>query len=102
MDDLHQAESMLADIAGLGRITVSGRGFAYVLHDPTIQAAEGADFAVAGRRRRRVGDARTWQAHGVAVAKLLRIEKRRLVVVNTLGQVLVLTAATEAGSEDED
>ena len=93
---------MLADIAGLGRITVSGRGFAYVLHAPYIRPAECGDFEVSGKRRRRIGDARTWQAHGVAVAKLLRIEKRRLIVVDTRGQVLVLTASNEPEEPCED
>ena len=104
MDDLHEAEGMLSDIAGSGRIAVLGRSFAYVLHDPVIRTVECGDFQVAGLRRRRVGDARTWQAYTVSVAKVLYAGKGRLIVQDTRGQVLTLTApayAAEPYSESE-
>ena len=104
MDDLHEAEGMLSDIAGSGRIAVLGRSFAYVLHAPVIRSVECGDFQVAGLRRKRVGDARTWQAYTVSVAKVLYAGKGRLIVQDTRGQVLTLTApayAAEPYSESE-
>ena len=102
MNDLHQVESMLAEISSLGRIIVSGeRTFAFALHHPSIRAVEYGDFQVAGLRRRGSGDARSWQPHGVIVTKLLHTGNGRLIIQDTRGQVLTLTAPGAGGSYSE-
>jgi hypothetical protein len=101
MNDLHQVESMLAEISSLGRIIVSGRTFAFALHDPSIRPVEYGDFQVAGLRRRGSGDARSWQPHGVIVTKVLHTGNGRLIIQDTRGQVLTLTAPGAGGSYSE-
>ena len=100
--DLMQAEDMLSAVATNGRISVSGRRSSFTLHNAQISPEINSDFDILGSRRRHDSfGGRTWAPCRLAVAKLLKIEKYRLVVQDIYGNVLTLGPPKPGGLSEE-
>ena len=98
--ELQWIEKRLGELAANGRVAVSSRGCGqFTLHAPLIATPAGADFGIRGKRRHHAEDGRTWRTVTYPVAKVLRVEKCRLVVMDIFGRVLTLRSSTRPWDE---